>query len=73
MATISERRAEPQTGPVFRSVDRHGNIGSGNGAYVDLPRAIALLERALARPVKDAASWNLPRRLAELREGVGVR
>jgi len=40
--------------------------------YGDVPRAIALLETALARPVRDATSWDLPRRLADLRERRGA-
>ncbi len=35
--------------------------------YTDVPRAITVLEQALARPVENAASWDLERRLADLR------
>ncbi len=37
------------------------------GAYADVPRAIALLEEALARPVRNATSWGLVQRLKDLR------
>jgi len=40
----------------------------GNGDYADVPRAIALLEQALARPVRDALSWDLAARLEDLRK-----
>ena len=35
---------------------------------IDVPRAIELLERALARPVQDAEAYDLAARLRELRE-----
>lgn len=38
-----------------------------NGDYTDVPRAIALLEQALARPVRDPMSWDLQQRLNDLR------
>ncbi len=40
--------------------------------HADVPRAIALLETALARPVRDATSWDLARRLEDLRERRGA-
>lgn len=33
----------------------------------DRPRAVELLEQALARPVRDLEHWDLPARLRELR------
>ena len=39
-------------------------------AKPDYPRAIALLEQALAHPVVDAADWDVESRLAELRDKV---
>lgn len=38
------------------------------GAYADVPRAIALLEEALGRSVRDARDWGLADRLAHLRK-----
>ncbi|MDP2307580.1 MAG: hypothetical protein Q8P18_16275 [Pseudomonadota bacterium] len=43
-----------------------------HGGYTDVPRAIALLELALARPVREPVRWDLPKRLADLRERRGV-
>ena len=43
-----------------------------NGDYADVPRAIALLEQALARPVRDATSWDLAQRLEDLRGRSGA-
>ena len=49
------------------------NLGFGlrpGDEPVDKERAIALLERALARPVQDPGAWDVRRRLEELRKGV---
>ncbi len=43
-------------------------LGHAAHAKPDYPRAIALLEQALAHPVVDAADWDLESRLAELRD-----
>lgn len=43
-------------------------LGRTAQADADIPRAIALLEQALAYPVVDAADWDLEYRLADLRQ-----
>ena len=43
-------------------------LGCSEQADADIPRAIALLEQALAYPVVDAADWDLEDRLADLRD-----
>ena len=48
--------------------DHLGHGFPGPGRPVDLPRAIAVLERALARPVDDAEDWDLPERLRDFKE-----
>ena len=39
----------------------------GEAEYQDVARAIELLERAMARPVRDAEAWDLRPRLEDLR------
>jgi len=43
-------------------------LGRSKQANADIPRAIALLEQALAYPVIDAVDWDLEYRLAALRD-----
>lgn len=43
-----------------------------HGDYADVPRAIALLEQALARPVRDATQWGFEQRVADLRKQLGA-
>lgn len=42
-------------------------LGCSDTEWADYPRAITLLEEALAHPVVDAVDWDLEARLAELR------
>ena len=49
------------------SIVAHGVRGSRAGGPSDVPRAIALLEQALRRPVQDASGWDLQARLEDLR------
>ena len=49
------------------SIVAHGVRGSRAGGPSDVPRAIALLEQAIARPVQDASGWDIQARLEDLR------
>jgi hypothetical protein len=51
-----------------RLADCFGYGPPPNGKPIDRERALELLEQALARPVTDAADYDLEMRLAELRE-----
>jgi hypothetical protein len=51
-----------------RLADLLGYGPTPNSKPIDLQRAQALIERALARPVTDAAQYDLETRLADLRE-----
>ena len=48
-------------------------LGRAKQEDADIPRAIALLEQALAYPVIDAADWHVEDRLADLRQELGRR
>jgi len=43
-------------------------LSASHNAHQDIPRAIALLEQALAYPAKDASDWDVKARLADLRK-----
>jgi hypothetical protein len=51
-----------------RLADYFGYGPTPNSGPIDRERALELLEQALARPVTDAADYDLEMRLAELRE-----
>lgn len=60
-------RDDPDDPAGYARLSDHLGSRWGEPSYRDVPRAIALLEQAMARPVRDAISWDLPQRLEELR------
>ncbi len=64
---IEDHPDEPLGYARLSSILGYGPRGPRGGAAPDVRRAIALLEQALARPVRDALSWDLQARLDDLR------
>lgn len=54
------------------SIVAHGVRGPRAGGPSDVPRAIDLLEQAIARPIKDPGDWDLEYRLEDLRKSLRV-
>ena len=50
------------------SIVAHGVRGARAGGPSDVPRAIELLEQAIARPINDPDDWDLEYRLEDLRK-----
>ena len=66
-ALIADHPDQPTGYARLSSILGHGVRGLRSGGPTDLPRAIALLEEAIARPVEDAEAWDLQMRLDDLR------
>jgi len=64
---VEDHPDEPSGYTRLSSILGYGPRGRRGGGALDLPRAIAVLERAIARPVRNAESWDLQARVDDLR------
>ena len=65
---IEDHPDEPAGYTQLASILGYGPRGRRGGGALDLPRAITLLEQAIARPVRRAEGWDLQARLDDLRK-----